>query len=216
MTGLAKYGGANGRMREVGRRYVRASGGTGAATRAASSGRSATARLGGFLSDVATRGFAEAAQSLGLATIVGQSASAVFTAILNALAPSGAGNEDAVARKATGEVLTELFERFGVEEGGFDRLDSMDAGAVAGAIKDSVSAFIYQRWLLELGRKIEEGAYSDTDAVRLEREVRAYVEDLVEIDLQGRDAVSIAWGGIEGQQFCQRIYGEAYALLEGR
>jgi hypothetical protein len=147
---------------------------------------------------------------------VGQSANVVFAAILNALAPPGAENADAVARKATGDVLTELFERFGVEEGGFDRLDRMDAVAIAGAVKDSVSAFIYERWLLELGKKIEQGAYSDADAVRLEREVSAYVKDLVEIDLQGRDAVTIDWGAVEGHQFCERIYREAYDLLEGR
>jgi len=201
-------------MREAGRRYVYAKGGSRSAARAASSGRSATVLLGGFLSDVARRGFDEASRALGLSNLVGQSAAIVFTAILNALAPAGATNDDAVARRATAEVLTKLFERFGVEEGGVSQLDNMDASTVANAVEGSVSAFIYQRWLLDLGKKVEEGAFSVGEAVRLEREVSAYVLDLVEIDLQGRDVLTIDWGGTEGQQFCERIYREAYELLE--
>lgn len=214
MTGYSRRGGAE-RARAAGQRYVRARGGSRAAASTASTGRTATANLGGFLSNVSSSGFTEAARNLGLTVLVGQSVTSVLNAILNVLAPPGASNEEAVARRATAEVLTELFERHAVEEQGIERLNSMSAADVAAATERSVAAYIYQRWLLELGKKIEEGAYSDREAVRMEREVKEYVRDLVTIDLQGRNILTIDWNGIDGQQFCERIFQEAYALLEG-
>jgi len=213
MTAFSKHGGAA-RARSAGQRYVRARGGSRRAAQAAASGRATTAALGGFLSNVASRGFSDAARTLGLSLLVGQSATSVLNAILNALAPTGASNEEAIARRATAEVLADLFERYGVQEGGTDRLDNMPAADVAAATEKSVAAYIYQRWLLELGKRIDQGAYSDREAVRMEREVKAYVRDLVRIDLRGRDILTIDWNGVDGQQFCQRIFQEAYALLE--
>jgi len=214
MTSFSRHGGAE-RARVAGQRYVRARGGSRAAASTASTGRSATANLGGFLSNVASSGFTEAARNLGLTLLVGQSVTSVLNAILNVLAPPGASNEEAVARRATAEVLTELFERHAVEEQAIERLNSMSANDVAAATEKSVAAYIYQRWLLELGKKIEEGAYSDREAVRMEREVKEYVRHLVTIDLQGRNILTIDWNGVDGQQFCERIFQEAYALLEG-
>ncbi len=213
MTGFSKHGGVA-RARSAGQRYVRARGGSRRAAQTAGSGQSATAALGGFLSNVASRGFSEAARTLGVSLLVGQSATSVLNAILNALTPAGATNEEAIARRATAEVLAELFERYGVQDGGTDRLDNMPAADVAAATERSVSAYIYQRWLLELGKRIDQGAYSDREAVRMEREVKAYVRDLVRIDLRGRDILTIDWTSFDGQQFCERIFQEAYALLE--
>lgn len=81
-------------MRRAATRYVRAKGGARRAAAQARSGRASTARLGGFLSDVAARGFTEAARSLGL-EVIGQAADVVLAAILNAIAPAGNTDDDA-------------------------------------------------------------------------------------------------------------------------
>ena len=51
----------------------------------------------------------------------------------------------------------------------------MDADSIRSAVVSSVSAYIYHRWLQELGDRIEENAVTADDAVRLEKEVRDYV-----------------------------------------
>jgi hypothetical protein len=140
----------------------------------------------------------------------------VLAAILNALAPAGTTDDDATARRATNETLTELFERYGVVEQGLDRLNSMDADGVRDAIQSSVGSYVYQRWLLDLSKSIEERSISADRAVRLERDVKVYVRDLVELQLADRDVLTMDWNGAEGRLLAQEVYEQAYALLGGR
>lgn len=212
LTSVTRRGGSGGRMRRAATRYVRAKGGARRAAAQATSGRASTARLGGFLSDVAARGFAEAARSLGL-EVIGQAADVVLAAILNAIAPAGNTDDDATARRAINETLCDLMQRHGAVDGGVEQLNALTADGVKNAIQSSVSAYVYQCWLLELSKQVEQNAVSADRAVRLEREVRVYVRDLVKLNLQDRDVLRIDWAGTEGRRFTQDIYEQAYGLL---
>jgi hypothetical protein len=212
MSGYAKGGGRR-RLARAARRYVRARGGAANAARSAASGRSATARLGGFLSDLSSRGFSEAARALGLGNLLGRPLETVLASISNALAPDGATLEDAAARRATDETLLYLFEKYAVAAEGVQGLNAVDAAGMREALRVSVAGFVYQRWLQELGQRIEEHAVTAREAIRLERDAKAYVIEAVKLDLQGRDPLSIDWSGREGRVFIDRIYREAYSLL---
>ena len=72
MSSAVKSGGNTGRLRTASRRYVSAKGGAKKAAQSSSAGRATTGGLGGFLADVATKGFGEAARSIGLHVVVGQ------------------------------------------------------------------------------------------------------------------------------------------------
>jgi hypothetical protein len=89
-------------------------------------------------------------------------------AVANALAPDGATLEEAAARRATNEALAVLFERYEVGELGIENLNRLDADGAGLAVQISVSSFIYQRWLQDLGQRIEERAFTSQEAVRLE------------------------------------------------
>lgn len=207
-------GGGGGRqLRNAGRRYVQAKGGATRAARAATGGRAATVRLGGFLSDVARRGISEAARALGLADVVGRPVETVLAAIANALAPDGATLEEVAARRAIDDSLTTIFEQYGVDDAGIEQLNALGAEGTRKAIELSVTAYIYQRWLQELGQKIEERAINASSAKKLERDVKAYVTEIVKLDLKDRDPLTINWNQAEGREFIERIYGEAYSLL---
>jgi hypothetical protein len=212
MSAYASSGG-KGRLRNAARRYVRARGGSKRAAASATGGQAATAGLGGFLADVANRGFAEATTSLGLTNLLGQPVEAALAAMLNAIAPAGATADDITARRADADALAVLFQRFKAQEGGLAKLNAMDAGAVKDVIQVSVASYIYHRWLLDLGKRVEERAVSPKQAVKLEREVKEHVKNLVKINLHGRDVLKIDWHGAEGRQFTQQIYEEAYELL---
>jgi len=197
-------------MGRAARRYVRAKGGSRRAAAASTGGRAATGRLGAFFADAATGGFTEAARSLGIEVVGVESALAT---ILNALAPAGTTDDDATARRATNETLTDLFERYGVIDGGLDRLNAMNADGVRDISQRSVCSYIYQRWLLDLSKKIEEHSVSADRAVRLERDVKVYVRDLVQLNLARRDVLGMDWRGAEGQRFTREVYEQAYELL---
>ncbi|MCH8146077.1 MAG: hypothetical protein IIA55_15305, partial [Gemmatimonadetes bacterium] len=49
---------------------------------------------------------------------------------------------------------------------------------------------------------------------RLEREVKEYVESCVALELDGKSVIEVDWGGREGRQIIDRVYRDAYTLLE--
>ena len=207
--------GDRGSLRNAANRYVGARGGGRTAARAAQAGRASTARVGGFLSGVASRGFDAVARELGLTVYLGRGVDQLLTAIADALAPDGATQEDAVARQAVNETLAYLYDRYSLADGDLTKLDAMDRQGVAEALAVSVTAYIYHRWVQELGKKIEENAATARDAVRLERDVRAFIAETVQLDLTRVDPLAMDWGGPAGQQFIERIYTDAYDMLEG-
>lgn len=215
--GLALRGTGGGRdYRRAARDYVGARGGSRHASQAAGSARRATARLAGFLSNVSTGGFVAAVRQLGLASLAGRPAHDVLAAITNALAPNGATRADAAARQAIADTLVALWEARGVVDGGLDRLQTMTADDVRAAIIESVSSYIFYQWASELGRAIERQAVSPNQAIGMEREMRQYIHDTLQLDLASTDVLSVDWGGAQGQKITAKVYADAFALIESK
>lgn len=217
-TNLTRYatGSSPGRagLSRAGHDYVGAKGGAHAAAGAAAAGRASVARAGSFYSALAGGGGIERAlDAIGLRGLAGRPAEEVFAAIADALAPDGATLEEAAARRAVTESLAQLFEER-VADGGLESLERMTAGDVAVAVQNMVSAYVYHRWLEELGLSLERGAVSPAEAVRMEREMRAYVRDLVRLEIPTGRALSTDWSGPDGQAFVQQLFEDAYSLLE--
>lgn len=206
--------GARADLRSAGRNYVRARGGSASAARAATAGRAATTGIVGFLSDVASRGIDAALRSIGLGDVIGRPVEAVLAAIVNALAPAGVTLDEVTARRTTDEVLVAVFEKYGAVEEDVRKLNEMDAAGVEEAFRLSVAEFIFQRWMLELGKRVEDKAVTAREARRLELEIKSYVVEATKLDLQGRDLLTTDWQAPENQRLIEDIYREAYRLLE--
>jgi hypothetical protein len=149
---------------------------------------------------------------LNLSSVVGKDAPTVFAAISNALAPDGATPEQVVAREAVNDVLADLYERFVTKDGDISRLNALTGEDISKAVVDSVTSYIYHRWLQELGRQMEEKAINSSQAVGLEREAKLFVRDSVTLDLKGKDPLAMNWA-TEGNPIVERIYIEAYTLF---
>lgn len=214
MTRYANSGGGASRLRSAGAGYVRAKGGARKSASSAITGRSSSRNLGGFLSTLAGSGIRQAFEKLGLGDVVGQPSDRVLARLVDALAPAGSTREEAAARNATIETLEYLYETVVGTDGDFTALESMDAATVEDAIERSVSGYIYNRWLDDLGASIEKGAVTEAIAVKLEREVRTYVVSCVKLELGDKKILNIAWDQREGQQLIERVYRDAYSLLE--
>lgn len=208
-------GGGNS-FRKAGRAYVRALGGNRRAATSARSGRSSTASLGGFLATVASRGLDAALKTFKLSSLVGKDAETVFAGLVNAIAPEGSTREEIAARDAVAEALCFLYEKL--------LPDQPDAPTAFGELTEelvrealivSVSSYVYERWLVDLGRRIEEKAISASEAVRLEGEMKQYVKDAVKVDLTKVDVLGMDWKGKDGREFVQRIYEDAYSFIGG-
>ncbi len=197
----------------VARSYVRASGGPRGAAAASRQGRATTARIGGFLADGLRNGFAQAARNLGLQNFVGRDAQFVLASFIDLLAPDGALREDAAARKAVIETMSELFERFDVEMQGLDALDSLDPAGMLELVQISVTNYVNERFQQELVFRIEQGAISEGEANDLSAEVKGFIASVVRIDLGVIDPMALDWQGPEGTAFVERVYRAAYSLF---
>lgn len=214
MTRYTRGGGGQAGSRRAGRNYVRGKGGARGAAAAARSGRAATGRLGGFLASVAASGLRTALERIGLADVIGRPAEYAMAAIANAIAPSGATLEDAAARTAVNEALYQLYARLDLEGGDLTKLDSMDAATVQDMVESSVISYVYTRWLQELGKRIEANAVTVQEALRLEREIKQYVTEAVHLDFADVDVLALDWNGPSGRRIVERIYRDAYSILE--
>jgi hypothetical protein len=213
--GRAAGSGGSGRrdaIKNAARTYVKARGGAKSAARSASTGRSATAALGGLLSSIASRGLNATLTAYGLQAAIGKGAATVFAAIMNAIAPTGASRDHAVARDAIGRALDDIYERFVAADGDVSHLDAMTASDVATAVEAAVIACINSKWVEELGIRIEQRAVSETEAVRLERDLKAFVQESVVLDLAGRNILEIDWEG-QGLGLIQTVYEKAYSIM---
>lgn len=195
------------------RSYVAASGGPRGASAASRQGRAATARIGGFLADGLRNGFAQAARNLGLQNFVGRDAQFVLASFIDLLAPVGALREDAAARKAVIETMSELFGRFDVETNGLDALNSLDSAGMLELVEVSVTNYVNERFQQELIFRIEQGAISEVEANGLSAEVKGFIASVVRIDLRGIDPIALDWQGTEGTAFVERVYRAAYSLF---
>lgn len=213
-TLMRRYASNRGNLQRTARSYVRAKGGAGSAARMAVAGKRATARLGGFLSDIAKYGFQQAVTNLGLRDVIGQSVEVVFASIAQVLSPPGTTLENHIARRATNDALAAVFEKYVANDTDFQQLDNMSEESVRDAIKDCVQNYIYQRWLQELGDRIEKHAVNAEQAVRMERDVKAYVKEAVKLDLGKMDILNMDWNAPQIRHTMEAIYTDAYQMLE--
>lgn len=211
---VAASGGSRGLGRAA-QRYVRARGGSKRASASSPAGRQATAGFAGFISDVARNGFADAFAKLGLGSVVGRDLDSVIAAVTDAICPAGADREEVAAREASTEALEEVFADTIKAGGDMSQLDAMTVAGVGKAIEAMVTSYIYNRWLGDLGVKIEEKAISPHQAVLVEQRMKEFIRDAVKLDLQQKDPLKVDWRGTEGKNLMGQIYSDAYAVIGG-
>lgn len=215
MGRLAKSpGGSSQRTQNVGTSFVRALGGSRQAARSSPAARRAAVGLGGFLSGVAREGLAATAARVGVAQFLGQGVDALLAALTEVIAPAGARIEDAIARAACTETLTELFEEFDVAGAGPEVLNALDEAAVRHTIERFVANCITERLLQALAEQIETGAVTAARAVAVEAEVRDYVDACVSLEFGTRPITELAWDSREVSSLVQRLFEDGYAVLE--
>jgi hypothetical protein len=146
---------------------------------------------------------------------VGHDVEEVLAALANVLTPDGASKEDAAARTAVVAGLEELYERFLNEGRDFGALETMSAEDIKTAVESCVVTYVYNRWLGDLGLRIEQRAVSASDAIRLEREMRSFIREAVHLDIAHVDVIHLDWGGPAGRAFVDTIYRDAYSLFGG-
>jgi hypothetical protein len=201
-------------IRTIGRKFVRAHGRAGAAANASRSGRRTAINIGGVLGEIARRGVAETFRRLGLETYLGQSPRVLLAALAEAITPTGALAEAAIARAAAVDALVDLFKRYDVEGRGAEALNALDSPGIAATMQHFVAAYINGRLVNALSIKIEEEALSAQHAVRLERDIKEFVMQTVRLDFGEQDLRRLDWNSPEAAALVDRIVYDGFRLLE--
>lgn len=202
----------------VGSRYVQAQGGARGAARAATAGRRGAVALGRFLADVAAGGVSEALRAFSIASFAGQPIEILLEALVEALAPTGIGIEEEVARRAMAQTLDDLLERCIDAEGSID-LDRLSETLSMEVLVDYLAHYIDERLMQALSDRNEVKSNGASEAVATEEDIRQYIRDTVRFDLDeladgGTTADAIDWSGPQGRAFVDRIFIQAHSLLE--
>lgn len=192
--------------------FVKAQGGSRRATRASSSGRSTTQRVGQVFSSIISKGAEAAIKDIGLAEFVGVDAQTLLSKLVDYIAPVGVLLEESVARSAALDLLAELFERYNVEEKGLAALDSLTPDILKSVLLSYVGKYVYTRVLEVLSKNSEH--HPVETLIRVERDIKDYITATVKYDFKQVDVLKIDWEGTQGRDMVNRIYEEAYTLLE--
>lgn len=201
-------------LNKAAKSYIHARGGPAGAARSAMSGRQMTANFGNFLTSVLRNGINSTLQSMGLDMLIGKPANIVLMSIADKISPIGADQENSVARNAAIDTMEYLYNKYELNTEDITKLDSMDKEAVVDAFEFCVASYIFERWLDDLGKRLEINAISETEAVRMEQEVKEYVFEAVKYDFNDYDIISSGFSSNESERIIEQIYREAYMHLE--
>jgi len=196
------------------RRCVRTCGrGATTAARSAIAGRTATARLGGFLAQGIRDGFAVVARRFGIEHL-GRDIQFVLAAFVDLLAPDGAQLDAAAARKAVIDTIGELFEQYDVAANGIEALDHLTEEGMRDAITLSIAHVIDEKFQQDLASRVEDGSMAERAANELMEHAGDFIRGIVAIDTGTIDILSMDWDSKEGRDLVQQMYETAYSLLE--
>lgn len=197
------------------RSHTKSLGGASGATRSARSGRKITQKLGGYLSNISTRGIVDASEELGVFNILGKSVNVALSQIIEELAPDSSTLEDVIARRAVIRTLEELYYKFGIAEQGLEALNGLDELAIEEAIITSTINYVFERFLLDLADRIENKNISEAEAVSLEKEMKEYIKAEVKRNsYDERNFRGVNWFGKQGRDLTESIYQQVYEILE--
>ncbi len=215
-TQMTRFAGGLGRegLRAAATAYVSAMGGSKAAARSAGFGRTVARGVARFFSGVSSTGVTATMSQLGLGALAGSPVDVLIAGVADTILQAPTSLEASAARSAMLSVLASVFDKYSVEDAGLEQLDSMDAAAVREVVTLFVQEYIYQRWLQELGSRIENKSIDKEDALRLEREVKEFIIQTVELDFEGIDVLHIDWNSQQGRESMESIFEMAYGLLE--
>ncbi len=155
--------------------YVRGGYG-GAATTTRRFGGTATtaAALGGALAGLAGGQGSGTGSPLDPALLAGRSADEVMDAVVEAVKPTDGTQDAEASRAAIRDALSELLKRFPNAD-----LLNLSADERAFAIEQFTALDVFQRFVLDVGKTIQDRAPDATTALQRLREVRDYIREAV-------------------------------------
>ncbi|GGP03841.1 hypothetical protein GCM10010992_13780 [Cloacibacterium rupense] len=187
-------------------KYVKAYGGAKSASKNAVGGIKTTINLGNFVKSISEQGLKETLDEYKI-NYRDKSTKEILNELVNILAPSPNTKEDAISRKAlilTMEVLYKLIEKENLE---VEVIEKLDVNII---IPTYIEVYIYQKLINDLGSRIESNSKSAADAVAIEKDIKEYIHNKIEIVFKGKEIKDYKFSTKE----ILSLYNQCYTVIE--
>ncbi len=195
------------------RNYVKASGGAKASANGAVSGRSSNIRLGQFLSGIVSEGIIKTLERLKI-EYSGKSAEALMSEMVNVISPSSNTKEDIVAKNATIQALSQLYEYITENDMDINSIDNMNDEMFNEVMSSFVSNYIFEKMLNDLQSRFEKYAEDSQSALEKEKELEEYIKESVNVKLNKVTFNKLNYNDSSIDSIINKIYIECYEVLE--
>ncbi len=194
--------------------YVRASGGAKSISKSSHFGKISAGKVITFLNGINQNGFEQAAQSLGIGELQDKSVEQVFNLLADSLSSSGGTDEETIARNAVIEALSKIYEDFDLDNNSLDSLNELSPEQSSQYLGYYINSYIYERWLHELGVKMEEKDISSTNIVNAERLAYDFIQSAVNLKFDDYNLSTANYNTTLGKQIIDEVFVQAYTIIE--
>lgn len=194
--------------------YVKASGGATNIVKSANHGKIVANQFASFLNNIRTDGIDKAYENLGNRKISGDSVEQVFNNLAEMLSSGGGTDEETIARNAVIEALAKIYEDFDIENNPIESLDNLTEEQTGIYLEYYLTSYIYERWLHELGVKLEESNISPVEAVKVEKDAFDFIQSIVSLKFDDYNLSSFDYHSEVGKAIIEEIFIQAYSLIE--
>ena len=194
--------------------YIKASGGVNGITKSARHGKIVSGNILSFLNGIQKNGIGSTYENLGFSPISGDSIEHVFNNLAEVLSSGGGTDEETIARNAVVEALAKIYEDFDLDNNSIESLDKLTEEQTENYLEYYLTSYIYERWLHELGVKIEEKDISSSEAVRVEENAFDFIQSSVNLKFDNLNLTTLDYNSKAGKRIINEIFSQAYSLIE--
>jgi len=211
---LGSYLQANGGAQAIAQGIGGSGGHSGSRYRIGSSARSAGAKLGGFLSSVATQGLDTTLQEVELGHLIGKSATEICAGLLDILTDSASTLDDHATRKALSNVFDDLFKLDTPYEDIEQALNqSLDEKGIILIMVDFFGYYLYELFCRDFYEDWQKKVGTDQTKRSL-RQVKNCIFAEVESEFANKTIDSIDWSGLAGTSLAEKIMQDTLEIFE--
>ncbi len=194
--------------------YVKASGGARNIANSARHGKIVAGQFISFLNDIRNDGLNKTYEKFGFGKISGDSVEHIFNNLAEVLSSGGGTDEETIARNAVVEALAKIYEDFDVENNSIEALDNLTEEQTETYLEYYLTSYIYERWLQELGIKIEEKDINPADVVKAEKNAFDFIQSSVNLKFDDYNLTTFDYRSDTGKAIMDEIFIQAYSLIE--
>jgi len=211
---LGRYLRANGGAQAIAQGRGGSGGHSGSRYGIGSSARRAGAKLGGFLSRVATQGLDTTLQKVGLGHLIGKSATEICAGLLDVLTDSASTLDDYAARKALSNVFDDLFKSDTPYEDIEQALNkSLDEKGIMLIMADFFGYYLYELFCRDFYEDWQKKVGIDQTKRSL-WQVKNCIFAEVKSEFSNKSIDLIDWSGSAGKKLVEQIMRDTLEIFE--